>query len=791
MLDTSLKAQDDRNPVPSFLNTINERIKMRQALNAEKERQDYYNELRSKINTGGNSGNKPTPAGIGADANGVYGVGSSNPVQNAQPSASISVGSYAGDVTPQSNKFTFNESDYVPSAQNGYHLGDYPQTEMYGDPTDYQRQMAANAIGYNLGSLEPRQQKWFTPTANKESDHGINITDQGIGQNYNQRIDSQVGGMNFPRTPQMPSKPQDSFGKAFSMAENPTSVGQSNWNTLKSFQNPVSDVAPTVGGINTGATGNQAFDEKMNLRRWLEWDAQHNGVTNPLVSLDRYNMFMQPMREQAEADELRNAYYTLNNPNASDQEKMNAISLIEYNKKNPYLGEDQEMKMNKSMYDMGYIPENGFGGYDGDGGEYGGDDVNARAIYSHLASQGLPANVIAGIMGNLQAESNFNSSAVGDGGNSIGLAQWYAGRGNNLRNFAQQRGKEWNDVGTQLDFLLDEIKQSNPDLLKRMANLSPHDAAILFHDEFEKSADTPEMKARRGQYATDIYGGRRQGSGNKRYRRNPYAMTPMQKMKYQHDLRMEEIAARNAYRNGNRVGRDGSLGGFDSTGKTGVGLRQSAMSLAQLQNVSADDAKGQENYNKEINNFAKNIASAYRLGNSSLDSNTLGLAVYNELNKTKSGLRPESLARAAATAVYLSRGDVDAGDLQRLILQQVYSQGQQQTSQEQPQVQQQGGNKKYSSTVQYDANANGGSSTGSSWDILGGISNGLKGIQDSVQRIAKDDGAIGSNKAKDDWNNMWDSIAERNKQESKKRKEEYEEKKRKEEAKRNYLEATR
>jgi len=66
--------------VPSFLNTINERIRMRQALNAEKERQDYYNELRSKINTGGNGGNKPTPAGIGADASGVYGVGNSNPV---------------------------------------------------------------------------------------------------------------------------------------------------------------------------------------------------------------------------------------------------------------------------------------------------------------------------------------------------------------------------------------------------------------------------------------------------------------------------------------------------------------------------------------------------------------------------------------------------------------------------------------------------------------------------------------------------------------------------------------
>ena len=51
---------------------------MRQSLNAEKERQDYYNQLKSKLNSGG-GGNSPTPAGIGADANGVYGVGNSNP----------------------------------------------------------------------------------------------------------------------------------------------------------------------------------------------------------------------------------------------------------------------------------------------------------------------------------------------------------------------------------------------------------------------------------------------------------------------------------------------------------------------------------------------------------------------------------------------------------------------------------------------------------------------------------------------------------------------------------------
>ena len=81
-----------------------------------------------------------TNTGIGANANGVYGIGDTESMINAKPVVSISAGSYGNsDVTPQSNKFNFNESDYIPSAGNGYHLGDYPQTEMYGDPADYQR----------------------------------------------------------------------------------------------------------------------------------------------------------------------------------------------------------------------------------------------------------------------------------------------------------------------------------------------------------------------------------------------------------------------------------------------------------------------------------------------------------------------------------------------------------------------------------------------------------------------------------------------------------------------------
>lgn len=66
---------------------------------------------------------------------------------------------------------------------------------------------------------------------------------------------------------------------------------------------------------------------------------------------------------------------------------------------------------------------------------------------------------------------------------------------------------------------------------------------------------------------------------------------------------------------------------------------------------------------------------AYDLRGSSMDSNSLGVALYKKLNETKSGLRPESLSRAVATAVYLARGDVDAGALQGVILNYIYNEG--------------------------------------------------------------------------------------------------------------------
>lgn len=168
------------------------------------------------------------------------------------------------------------------------------------------------------------------------------------------------------------------------------------------------------------------------------------------------------MKEESRKGNIRSAIAVLQDPNIDEQTKMKAYATLAIEMGDPFFRQNREMKEDEFYARQGLMRNPNYS--DGDS-EYGGDDENARAIYSHLLSKGIPANVIAGIMGNLQAESGFNSSAVGDGGKSIGLAQWYDSRGNNLRNFAQQRGKEWNDIGTQLDFLLDEIQQSNPDLL--------------------------------------------------------------------------------------------------------------------------------------------------------------------------------------------------------------------------------------------------------------------------------------------------------------------------------------
>lgn len=148
--------------------------------------------------------------------------------------------------------------------------------------------------------------------------------------------------------------------------------------------------------------------------------------------------------------------------------------------------------------------------------------MNAQTIYSVLAAWGMPDENIAGIIGNWDAESgvdptsvqnHFDSpqrmsdekrSAATNTDNGIGLGQWTFGRNSNLRAYADGHDKDWWTLEIQLGFMISAAEGSDAAVVKDMIATSygsPAEAAAHFHDAWERSADTPQMAARRGDYA--------------------------------------------------------------------------------------------------------------------------------------------------------------------------------------------------------------------------------------------------------------------------------------------------
>ena len=79
--------------------------------------------------------------------------------------------------------------------------------------------------------------------------------------------------------------------------------------------------------------------------------------------------------------------------------------------------------------------------------------VDPKEVYQYLKQKGLSDEHALGILTNIEAESGFNYTAVGDKGTSIGLFQHHASRADNLKKFA---GSNWKDWKKQVDFALQE-----------------------------------------------------------------------------------------------------------------------------------------------------------------------------------------------------------------------------------------------------------------------------------------------------------------------------------------------
>lgn len=148
-----------------------------------------------------------------------------------------------------------------------------------------------------------------------------------------------------------------------------------------------------------------------------------------------------------------------------------------------------------------------------------GSDMGAE-IFDYLHKGiGLSTIATAGIMGNMKAESGLMPDRVQgdgiitapeitvDGKTGYGLCQWtFESRQQGLVDFAQARGTPTSDMKTQCDYMMQEIEQNHAGLIQRMDETgSAGAAAIQFHDEFEGSADDPDMKQRRATYAEEIF----------------------------------------------------------------------------------------------------------------------------------------------------------------------------------------------------------------------------------------------------------------------------------------------
>ena len=128
------------------------------------------------------------------------------------------------------------------------------------------------------------------------------------------------------------------------------------------------------------------------------------------------------------------------------------------------------------------------------GGTLGGAGDVQSQVWQFFAGKGMAPHHIAGIMGNIQAESGFNPLAEGDNGNAFGLFQWNDRR-HKLFDFIGGK-QNLGDVQKQLEFAWHELNTSESGAYNRLLKTTDASGATdAFMRGFERPADWAMQKS--------------------------------------------------------------------------------------------------------------------------------------------------------------------------------------------------------------------------------------------------------------------------------------------------------
>lgn len=191
-------------------------------------------------------------------------------------------------------------------------------------------------------------------------------------------------------------------------------------------------------------------------------------VTDTLTISNSYNTGSNPeiTGKNRDTSPFVRLYNSMEMKGAINQIKL--IQIIESNDKTANMSDLTKyliyLATGTSIDDVKSFPEDEFnmGSFSGTTGIYG-NSVEEK-VWFGLRSAGYSEYAVAGVMGNIYQECRFNPSSIQTGVDNadwkgIGLIQWTSGRKQGLKNYAESKGTTWEDVTTQIEYLIGELQR--------------------------------------------------------------------------------------------------------------------------------------------------------------------------------------------------------------------------------------------------------------------------------------------------------------------------------------------